>query len=188
MNRADAELRDRTDKVLVPLLLEPLSSTTYLGDSTVVSRLLVQYASNILKRSWKDDNDLSKAADQGARIVAKILLGQDKQYSGPAWNSPGQIDRHVSHWCGVESDDPEERVAGGLIALLAELYQLGSAMSKQKLVDEQWQPAAQGVMEKYLGIFMGLPAGGVYPVGPPAAPKEYKVPQNRLPKGEHNAR
>src|SRR5690348_8330763 len=96
---------------------------TDLGDPKVVGKLIRTFAKEILEN--QDDPDKkTEALDQSARGLARILLGQDPNYSGPPWFSPGQIDEYVAREGGVpRAEDPEETIAHALVQLATKLHE-----------------------------------------------------------------
>jgi hypothetical protein len=125
----------------------------YLGDYKVVYRLLSHLGNAFLQGTHANAEDLASDVDQAARELAGVFLGKDADFSGPPWNSPGQIDLHVAKRCGIISVHPEERVAGGLVAMVGELLKLASDGR------DDWMPAVDHIMTKYTRIFLGLPLG-----------------------------
>lgn len=134
----------------------------YLGDWQTVNGLLRTYAHQVLTADHASAQDLRRAADRGARLLARAFLGQDKRYAVLPWNSPGQIDVYVARRCGIQSDDPEERVAGALVRMVADLYTLAQTIENQQLVNEQWTGEAGDTIRRCTNLLMGMPMSG-YP-------------------------
>lgn len=133
--------------------LDKVKSPNYLGSFKVVSKLVREFAASIMIAKQMDHSEI----ELSAKRLAEILLGKDSNYSGPAWNSPGQIDAYVAEREGVESDKPEERVAGGLINMLVELYELNNEVVEKQALKEQWRDAVMDTMNRYTKLFMGIP-------------------------------
>lgn len=158
-------------------VLKPTGDKGYLGDVKTVNSLLRGFAQRLLTGTFQDDAVFGQAVDQSARVLANVFLGKDKQYPGPKWFSPGQIDVHVARRTGIQSKDPVERVAGGLLAMLEELFLLSHRVSEEKLIDEQWQGATGEIIEKYANMLLGIPEGsGMDTNNGPARPVN-KLPQ-----------
>lgn len=123
----------------------------YLGDIKVVQGLLRAFAGKALAYEGNAD-EFGDMVGAEAKRLANILLGGDKSYPGPAWFGPGQIDVAVAHQQGIVSENPTERVAGGLIRFVAELLALA------KSNDPDWQAKSGSLVKKAVYLFMGIPA------------------------------
>lgn len=129
----------------------------YLGDPTVVGALLRTFASRVLTSDYADEGELEKDVDAGSRVLARVLLGQDQQFGGSPWNSPGQIDVYVARRKGVDSSDPVERVAGALVDMITDLLALSSAVSEHAMPEGDWKWQADEVIQEHVNLFMGIP-------------------------------
>lgn len=138
--------------------LEQSQSERWLGNIGVVEGLLRQFVHSLLSEKM-DPEEFSKELMDGATQLAKVFLGQSKEYPGPKWFSPGQIDVLVGRQEGIDSEDPVERVAGGLIEMIGEFLKLTQSIQKENTLPEQWQWQANAIIEYYVKLFMGLPTG-----------------------------
>jgi hypothetical protein len=154
--------REAIDSLVVGSAIESTLVPNYLGNAKAVTNLLRSFAARMMMTDFTNGQALVNAVDKAARRLAKVFLGQDPKFPGPKWNTPGQIDTYLAKWCGVDSQDPVERVAGALVDMMTELYQLSSDVEAQKLIKEQWQGAAGAVIKKYTALFLGLPVGVPY--------------------------
>ena len=127
-----------------------ISSKKYLGDVQVVSRLLKAFAREALTYSG-DPDGFEAFLDGKSRGLARVFLGQHAGFPGPAWFGPGQIDVAVAQEAGIASDDPEERVAGGLNDLVFRLLSL----AQDKAPD--WKEQSGDILKRYTYVFMGIP-------------------------------
>ncbi len=156
-------------------VLAPTATKGYLGDVKTVNSLLRSFARRLLTGNFQDNEAFGQAVDQSAKVLANVFLGKDKQYPGPAWFSPGQVDVHVARRAGIQSKDPAERVAGGLLAMMEELFLLSQRVETEQLIDEQWQGTTGEIIDKYANMLLGIPEdGGMETAG-------RKGPVNKLP-------
>lgn len=145
-------MADKPDPILAKVAHEG-----FLGDYKVVQSLLRQWAFSILTSDHSDEKAVLKNIDESARKLAQVFLGADPRYPGNPWNSPGQIDVYVSDQARIESDSPEERIAGALLKMIKLLYDVQLEVNKGELVHEQWEVAVDGIFEKYAHMMLGIP-------------------------------
>ncbi len=130
----------------------------WLGDYKTVDRLLRSLVKETLESKAKTGSEFSKKLDKSAREVAHVLLGYDDRFPPvPHWNIPGQIDEYVAKQEGIESDEPEERIAGALIRMVIQLRELAGTMETENVLPEQWQFQASGIIGQYVRLMLGLP-------------------------------
>ena len=145
----------------------------YLGDWQTVNGLLRNFAQRVLTHDHAHPDEFAQTVDHASRELAKTFLGFNKAYAGPKWNTPGNIDTYLAHRLGVDSHDPEERVAGALLQLLQDLYELANTAQQQKLIGEQWAGEAGDIMRRYCNLFLGIRETDQY-----ADPSYHLTPSN----------
>jgi hypothetical protein len=137
-----------------------VSNPNWLGDYKVVNGLLRQLAHQVLTSDQGDEHQFTQHAEKLCKGVAETLLGKDPKFPGPTWNSPGNIDVYIGRQEGVDSNDPIERVTGGLFNMIGELLTLSGEMGDKFGLNEQWQWQAGQIINTYTSKFMGLPLSG----------------------------
>jgi hypothetical protein len=110
---------------------------------------------------YKDGDEFTEALSKEALALAEVFLGKDPRYPGYSWNTPGQIDAYLARKTGHNYAKPEENVAWVLMNYIVELYKLEEKIEEEKLINEQWQPAATGITNHYVYLLMGIPEGGI---------------------------
>ena len=145
--------KEEKEEQPMPSEFDKLASQNYLGDIKVVSGLLKDFVNAFLSREFRDDEEAAEyfADSPTTDILTEILLGKDKNFSGPSWFSPGQIDVHVAKLCGYINEEPEQRIAFTLIDLAEGLR----GLAEQK--DPEWQEKSNEILARYTYIFMGIP-------------------------------
>src|SRR5207237_824984 len=135
--------------------LKAAAQPNYLGNYKVVNGLLRKFIHDALTGGHEDD--MGAWAEPEALRLADIFLGKDPAYPGPKWFSVGLIDEHLAIRGGTDSDDPRKRVGGALIQMLTEIGELAVRIGADKLLNEQWQPAASEIVNRWTDEFLGLP-------------------------------
>ena len=89
--------------------------------------------------------------------LARILLGDNPDYTPVYhWNEPGQIDEFCAKWCGSAETDPHQRMEHCVVIMFEELLELAGYAGTEGVLDEQWQFQFNGIIDKYVGLFMGI--------------------------------
>ena len=150
--------------------LKRINDPNYLGDFQVVNGLLRTLVGNLLIHSgdFADAAEFEKAAEKAAKSLARIFLGQDKNWQAPAWFSPGQIDVYLGEQEGIASEDPEERVAGAIINMVTDILEVAYSDAK---APEQWRPVVDQIYREYTFKVMGLPQAGYKQHAAPTQPR-----------------
>lgn len=138
-----------------------LSNPNYLGNMQVVSGLLRVFSKKVLSIDTVDETAFIAEVKKAVVPLVAIFLGRDKSYPGPLWNTPGHIDAYLAKWCGVSDVEPEKRILGALIRMIAELMTLARRIDDEKLIKEQWMWEVDNIVQEYANLFLGLPRDGL---------------------------
>lgn len=143
-----------------------------LGDTEIVSGLLNAFLQKLLSTPHDSADEFSQDVENTSKILAPVFLGKSDKVEAPSWNSPGQIDEWLAQKLSIESEDPEERVAGALVRFAIEYMTLVAKIESEKLISEQWEPESRGILSRYTHLFLGAPVYG-------GATSVYKEGQDR---------
>lgn len=129
----------------------------YLGDPDIVDAMIRDIASEAIQKLGSGA-DASKVIKTLCGPVAKVFLGKDKNFAPVrGWNKPGVIDSFVARWCGVkDARGPEMRIVGGLARMILEVMDVIKYANTPGVLDEQWKPQIDEIIQRYTGIFMGI--------------------------------
>ena len=140
--------------------LSRLSNTEnvgYLGDPITIQLILRQAITSAVKFMEKtdDEGDRSDRLKRVCRSAGRILLGLNPRYASiPGWNKPGGIDKFCAVWCGSSETDPEVVMEHSVLKMLQEIFEL--ADFAERATDEEWQWQFDAILQRYVGIFMGV--------------------------------
>ena len=136
----------------LPTELPKLGVPGYLGNTRIVGDLLRRFAADVIDTKF-EAHELTGEIDK----LAAIFLGQDPEYPGPNWNSPGQIDAYLASTLNIHETEPRKIVGTAITVMLNELFTLQEEVEQKQLIKEQWIPMANEILLGYTNLFLGLP-------------------------------
>lgn len=130
----------------------------YLGDADVVESMLREFVNDCVQLSTSDTPDeyVSKVHKLSHDVAREFLGTTQSNHLVPGWNQPGGIDEHLAKWAGVDEQDPEVRVSGALLRMLADFSDIAAYAMKPDTLEEQVRFQIDGMFQHFTGLFIGL--------------------------------
>ena len=147
----------RYDRAMEAAILRA-AQPNYLGDLTVINKLLRTYAYTCLKRRATETpvHESSKMDVSEAHDLADIFLGKNKEYQPMLpWNSAGHIDRWLNDSLEVEGDTPQEVVARAIVTFLLEIYRI-TKESDENPLPGRWEKEVDAASSNFTKLFIGI--------------------------------
>jgi len=137
-------------------LLLRAGDDNYLGDPMVVEVLLRTMASNVLDERTRRLGSSAPIEEHHAVSMAQIFLGQNSDFTPMMnWNEPGYIDEFVTENLNINETDPLIRMKTFFIVFLIDLYNIAIYSGKPGILDEQWKPQVDALIDYYRDLLMG---------------------------------
>lgn len=156
------EVREKSGASGMVAALANVESDGYLGDPSVVERLLRNYANNCIQRRSQMSDDRTEAARIDvlyANDMANILLGKNADYPPlENWNKPGVLDRWIIdefHPPKEMMGSPEDVVTCAIVTFLMHMYKLMLAIEDQP--DDMAQMSVDALVQQFTWLLIGNP-------------------------------
>lgn len=144
---------------LFTVALEAAKTGQYLGSRETVDAIVRFGVMDFLSRypDAKDQKGRIRAMARPARVIARVLLGRNKNYVAVSgWNQPGGIDAFCAVHLGCGETDPDLRMEQSIIKLFNELLEVAEIAGDDDVLEEQVQGPFNDVIEKYVQVFLGV--------------------------------
>ena len=130
---------------------------TYIDSRPAVSKLVRMAVKDFIESSGgQEDSNFEELADN----LAASLIGENKNFKGnERWNTPGGLDVFLKETFGSSETEPKQIVKNAVLNLFEEIIDLFEEVGADRMMEEQWVPAANQILEKYVDLFVGIAPG-----------------------------